>query len=158
MHIYSAHVVWNRGDELFVDNRFSRRHTLSFDGGIVLTGSSSPQVTRVPFSDPAAVDPEEMFVASLSSCHMLWFLYIAARRKFRVDSYSDRADGTMAPNRDGKLMMSTVTLRPEVAFSGESPPSDTEVIAMHHEAHAECFIANSVLTEVRCEPVLRPAG
>ena len=157
MHTYTAHILWNRGEQPFVDNRFSRRHTISFDGGTVLAGSSSPQITRVPFSDPSAVDPEETFVSSLSSCHMLWFLYIAASRKLCVDSYSDRAEGTMAKNQNGKLMMSVVTLRPDVMFSGEYLPSPAEVVAMHHEAHIECFIANSVLTEIRCEPVLRPA-
>jgi organic hydroperoxide reductase OsmC/OhrA len=157
MHTYTAHILWNRGEQPFVDNRFSRRHTISFDGGTVLAGSSSPYVTRVPFSDPSAVDPEETFVSSLSSCHMLWFLYIAASRKLCVDSYSDRAEGTMAKNQNGKLMMSVVTLRPDVVFSGEHLPSWAEVVAMHHEAHDECFIANSVLTEVRCEPVPRPA-
>jgi organic hydroperoxide reductase OsmC/OhrA len=154
VHTYTAHILWNRGEQPFVDNRFSRRHIISFDGGVVLPGSSSPHVTRVPFSDPSAVDPEETFVSSLSSCHMLWFLYIAASRKFRVDRYSDQADGAMEKNERGKLMMSVVTLRPDVSFSGEKLPTHAEVIAMHHEAHGECFIANSVLTEVRCEPVL----
>jgi organic hydroperoxide reductase OsmC/OhrA len=153
MHRYTAQVVWNRGEQPFVDNRFSRRHTISFDGGTTFAGSSSPHVTRVPFSDPSAADPEELFVASLSSCHMLWFLYIAASRKLRVDSYADRAEGTMEKNRNGKLAISIVTLRPEVAFSGPVLPPWSEVLALHDEAHANCFIANSVLTEVRCEPV-----
>ena len=157
MHTYTAHILWSRGEQPFVDNRFSRRHVIQFDGGAVLPGSSSPHVTRVPFSDPAAVDPEETLVCSLSSCHMLWFLYIAAARKFRVDSYSDQAEGLMEKNAKGKLFMSVVTLRPEVLFSGERIPTQEEFIAMHHEAHGECFIANSVLTEVRCEPVLRKA-
>lgn len=154
MSTHTAHILWNRGEEPFVDNRFSRRHTISFDGGAVLAASSSPHITRVPFSDPSAVDPEETFVSSLSSCHMLWFLYIAASRKICVDSYSDRAEGTLAQNREGKLMMSVVTLRPDVRFSGDVLPSPTEVIALHDEAHHACFIAQSVSTEVRCEPVL----
>jgi organic hydroperoxide reductase OsmC/OhrA len=154
MSTHTAHVQWHRGEEPFVDNRFSRRHTISFDGGAVLPGSSSPHITRVPFSDPSAVDPEETFVASLSSCHMLWFLYIAASRRIRVDSYSDRAEGTLAQNHGGRSMMSVVTLRPDVRFSGDRPPSPSDVIAMHDEAHHACFIANSVLTDVRCEPVL----
>jgi organic hydroperoxide reductase OsmC/OhrA len=114
-------------------------------------------VVRVPLSDPAAVDPEEAFVASLSSCHMLWFLSLAAARGFRVDRYADRAEGVMAKNARGKLFVSTVTLRPAVGCSGERLPSPEEFQALHHEAHAECFIANSVLTEVRCEPVLQTA-
>ncbi len=153
MQLYTAHILWRRGDQPFVDNRFGRLHTIAFDGGVVMPGSSSPHVTRVPFSDPAAVDPEEMFVSSLSSCHMLWFLYIAASREFCVDTYSDHAEGTMAKNADGRLMMSVVTLRPDVLFSGKRLPTRDETIAMHHQAHDECFIANSVLTEVRCEPV-----
>ncbi|WP_029001351.1 OsmC family protein [Azohydromonas australica] len=157
MHIYTAHVHWSRGDQDFLDNRYSRRHLIEFDGGAVLPGSSSPHVVRVPLSDPAAVDPEEGFVASLSSCHMLWFLSLAAGRGFRVDHYSDRAEGVMAKNARGKLFVSTVTLRPQVSFSGERLPSSEEFQALHHEAHEECFIANSVLTEVRCEPVLQPA-
>ncbi|NML16032.1 OsmC family protein [Azohydromonas caseinilytica] len=154
MHHYTAHVVWNRGDQDFLDNRYSRRHLIEFDGGAVLPGSSSPHVVRVPLSDPSAVDPEETFVASLSSCHMLWFLSIAAARGFRVDRYADRAEGVMEKNAQGKLYMSAVTLRPQVSFSGERLPGLEEFQAMHHEAHAECFIANSVLTRVRCEPVL----
>ncbi|WP_298235264.1 OsmC family protein [uncultured Azohydromonas sp.] len=155
MHTYTAHVHWSRGDQDFLDNRYSRRHLIEFDGGVVLPGSSSPHVVRVPLSDPAAVDPEESFVASLSSCHMLWFLSLAAARGFRVDRYADRAEGVMAKNARGKLYVSTVTLRPQVSFSGERLPSPEEFQALHHEAHEECFIANSVLTEVRCEPVLR---
>jgi organic hydroperoxide reductase OsmC/OhrA len=105
-------------------------------------------------SDASAVDPEEAFVASLSSCHMLWFLAIAAKRKFRVDRYFDAAVGTMGRNAEGREAMLTVTLRPEVLFSGEHLPTREELADMHHEAHDECFIANSVKTEVRCEPVI----
>lgn len=155
MHSCRAHIMWARGEQPFVDNRYSRRHLISFDGGLTIPGSASPQVVRAPYSDPAAVDPEEAFVASLSSCHMLWFLSIAAARRLRIDSYSDHAEGVMAKNARGKLAMTVVTLRPEVVFSGERSPGREEFLAMHHQAHEECFIANSVLTEVRCEPVLR---
>lgn len=155
MHAYTAHVLWKRDDQPFIDNRYSRKHIITFDGGVVLPGSSSPLAVKVPLSDPSAVDPEELFVSSLSSCHMLWFLSIAAARRFLVDSYSDGAEGTMAKNAKGKLAMAVVMLRPEVVFSGERQPTQEEFTAMHHEAHDECFIANSVLTEVRCEPVLR---
>jgi organic hydroperoxide reductase OsmC/OhrA len=152
MSEYSATVLWERGDARFVDNRYSRAHTWTFDGGAVVRGSSSPHVVRAPWSDPTAVDPEEAFVASLSSCHMLWFLSIAARAGFAVDRYEDRAIGTMAKNDAGRMMMTRVALRPRVRFSGERTPSREEMDAMHHEAHAECFIANSVRTEVVCEP------
>jgi organic hydroperoxide reductase OsmC/OhrA len=99
-----------------------------------------------------AVDPEEAFVASLASCHMLWFLSIAAKRGFGVERYRDEATGVMARNADGKLAVTLVTLRPAVTFFGDERPSQAEHEAMHHEAHDECFIASSVKTEVRCEP------
>lgn len=152
MSEYLAEVVWARGEQPFTDQRYSRRHLLRFDGGIEVPGSSSPHVVPVPFSDPAAIDPEEAFVASLASCHMLWFLSIAGRRGFTVDRYRDAAVGVMAKNAEGRLAMTVVTLRPEVAFSGDTLPSAADVDAMHHEAHDKCFIANSVKTEVRVEP------
>ncbi|WP_332774606.1 OsmC family protein [Polaromonas sp.] len=150
---YSAEILWQRGEQDFLGNRYSRRHLLRFDGGAEVAGSSSPHVVPVPMSDAAAVDPEEAFVASLSSCHMLWFLSIAAKRKFCVDRYADAAVGVMAKNAEGKTAMTVVTLRPEVQFSGERLPTREQIEQLHHEAHAECFIANSVKTEVRCEPV-----
>ena len=153
MASYTAHIVWERGDQDFLSGRYSRRHTMLFDGGTEVAGSSSPHVVPVPMSDPAAVDPEEAFVASLSSCHMLWFLSIAGKHKFCVDRYVDSAVGIMARNGDGKLAMTVVTLRPEVHFSGAIVPTREQILMLHHEAHDECFIANSVKTEVRCEPV-----
>ncbi len=154
MATYSADVVWARGDAAFTDNRYSRRHTLRFDGGAEVPASSSLDVVPLPFSDPSAVDPEEMLVAALSSCHMLWFLSIAAKRKFRVDKYADHASGEMTRNARGKEYISAVTLRPDVTFSGEKMPGNDEIAAMHHKAHEECFIANSVLATVIIEPVL----
>ena len=139
---HTATIRWQRGQQSFRDNRYSRAHTWTFDGGVVVPGSSSPHVVPVPGSDPHAVDPEEAFVASLSSCHMLWFLSIAAGRGFQVDEYVDEAVGTMARNADGKLAMTRVVLRPRVVFSGEPRPGRADIDAMHHEAHAECFIAN----------------
>ncbi|MBI3143900.1 MAG: OsmC family protein [Pseudogulbenkiania sp.] len=150
---YTAEVLWLRGEQDFLGNRYSRRHLLRFDGGVEVPGSSSPHVVPVPMSDTAAVDPEEAFVSSLSSCHMLWFLSIAAKRKFCVDRYFDAALGVMEKDAAGKMAMTVVTLRPEVTFSGERLPTREQLDAMHHEAHEECFIANSVKTEVRCEPV-----
>lgn len=154
MSSYSAEVSWQRHGEDFLGNRYSRRHLLRFDGGLEVPGSSSPHVVPLPMSDASALDPEEAFVASLSSCHMLWFLSIAAKRRFCVDSYLDKAEGVMAKNADGKLAMTVVTLRPAVSFSGERQPTREELDKLHHEAHEACFIANSVKTEVRCEPVL----
>jgi organic hydroperoxide reductase OsmC/OhrA len=156
MSEYHADVLWVRGPtDDFLANRYSRRHSLRFDGGAEVAGSSSPQVVPEPWSDAAAVDPEEAFVASLSSCHMLWFLSIAARRGFCVDRYADAAIGVMARNARGKLAMTQVTLRPEVAFSGAREPTHAELVALHEAAHDACYIANSVTTEVLCEPVIR---
>ena len=153
-HEYQAEVRWQRGErEAFTDQRYSRRHTLRFDGDVEVAGSASPAVVPLPMSDAAAVDPEELFVASLAACHMLWFLSIAAGQGFRADTYSDAARGVMAKNAAGRLAMTVVTLRPTVHFSGARVPTRQQIEAMHHEAHAECFIANSVKTEVRCEPM-----
>ena len=155
MSEYTAEVSWLRGPtESFLDNRYSRRHLMRFDGGIEVPGSSAVSSVPLPMSDPNAVDPEEAFVASLSSCHMLWFLSIAARRKFVVDRYVDNAIGVMTKNAQGKMAMTRVTLRPEVRFSGEHQPSREELDQLHHKAHKECFIANSVKTLVLCEPII----
>ncbi len=150
MSDYQARVEWQRNGAAFTDNCYSRGHLLRFDGGLTVAGSSSPSV--VPMSVEAAVDPEEAFVASLSSCHMLWFLSIAAKRGFVVESYVDDARGILAKDERGKLSMTLVTLRPLVRFAGEKRPQAHDVSSMHDEAHEECFIANSVKTEVRCEP------
>lgn len=156
MSHYSARILWSRGDQAFTDRRYSRAHRIRFDGGIDLAASSSPQVVPLPFSDAAAVDPEELFVASLSSCHMLWFLDLACRAGWCIDSYDDDALGTMARDDQGRLAMTEVVLRPAVAFAGERRPDDAEVARLHHAAHEACFIASSVRSEVRVEP--RPAN
>ena len=153
MSEYSARISWCCDGTKFLDNVYSRRHLIVFDGGVVLPASSSPHVVPTPMSDESAVDPEEMFVASLSSCHMLWFLTMALKRKFSVESYSDDAIGVMEKNESGKMVMSVVTLRPKVVFSGELKPTKEQLEMLHHRAHEECFIANSVTTEVKCEPV-----
>lgn len=150
---YTAQILWQRDGHDFVGNRYSRRHLIRFDGGAEVAGSSSPHVVPVPQSDPAGVDPEEAFVASLSSCHMLWFLSIAARSGFCVDHYTDNAQGVMARNATGKMAMTLVTLRPVALFSGAKQPTREQIDELHHKAHEECFIANSVTTELRCEPV-----
>ncbi len=152
-HHYTAEIRWARGEAVFTDNRYSREHSWRFDGGIEVRASSSPQVVRVPFSLEAAVDPEEAFVAALSSCHMLSFLYLVAKRGFRADSYIDVASGTLSRNSAGKLAMTSVTLHPKVAFSGDERPARAELDELHHQAHEDCFIASSVRTDVRCEPV-----
>lgn len=150
---FTLELCWERGEQPFIDGRYSRRHRLRFDGELEVPGSSSPHVVPVPLSDPAAMDPEEAFVASLSSCHMLWFLAIARKYGFRVDGYQDTPLGRMGHNADGKTAMTLVLLRPAVRFSGDRLPSPEELRHMHHEAHEACYIANSVLTEVQCDPV-----
>jgi organic hydroperoxide reductase OsmC/OhrA len=153
--IYTARTIWQRApEESFTDNRYSRRHRLVFDGGAEWVGSSSPGVVPLPFSDASAVDPEEAFVSSLSSCHMLWFLSLAAEKGFTVDHYDDAAEGVMARNAQRQMVMSTVTLRPRVSFSGRTRPTAEQFQALHHDAHAQCFIANSVKTDVRCEAAM----
>jgi pimeloyl-ACP methyl ester carboxylesterase/organic hydroperoxide reductase OsmC/OhrA len=153
MSEYTATIRWQRGEQVFTDNRYSRTHRWRFDGGAEIPGSAAPSVVPPPRSDPAAVDPEEAFVASLSSCHMLWFLTLAAKQGFRVDSYEDQAGGVLAKDASGRMAMTRVTLRPQVRFSGDKLPSAADIDALHHEAHEKCFIANSVKTEVRIEPV-----
>lgn len=147
-----ATIAWKRNNAVFTDNKYSRAHEWKFDGGAVVRASSSPHVVRVPMSDVSAVDPEEAFVASLSSCHMLWFLSLAAVRGFTVDEYEDQAVGVLAKDETGKAAMTKVTLRPKVKFAGE-PPTPEQLDELHHKAHEECFIASSVKTDVRCEPV-----
>ncbi len=157
MATHTAEVIWSRSDEQkFVDGCYSRKHILRFDGGVEVPGSASPHVVSLPYTVTNAVDPEEAFVSSLSSCHMLWFLSIAANQGFVVDHYHDMAEGVMEKNSHGKFMLSVVTLRPAVTFSGERQPTVAELARLHHQAHEECFIANSVRTEVRCEP--RPSA
>lgn len=153
MSQYTAVVSWDRNGAVFTDNRYSRGHRWRFDGGIEVPASASPHIVPLPRSVEAAVDPEEALVASLSSCHMLFFLAIAAKRGLLVDSYRDEAVGILEPDKAGRRWLSRVTLQPRVTFGGERQPAQDEVLAIHHEAHEECFIARSVRTDVRCEPV-----
>ena len=150
---FTAQIHWQRQGAVFTDKRYSRGHAWHFDGGVSVPASSSPQAVKLPYSVAAAVDPEEAFVASISSCHMLWFLDFAARAGWVVDDYRDDARGVMTPNAQGRPWVSLVTLRPAVRFAGESLPDVAEVTRLHHSAHEECFIANSVRSVVRVEPV-----
>jgi len=147
-HLYRATVKWTRGDAVFTDQRYSRGHAWSFDGGIEVPASSSPLSVRLPYSVAEAVDPEEAFVAAVSSCHMLTFLYVAAKEGFVVDSYSDEAVGEMTKNEHGKLWVSKVTLAPAIAFTGTKNPTAEQLEHLHHLAHEECYIANSVRSEI----------
>jgi organic hydroperoxide reductase OsmC/OhrA len=147
-HEYKATVRWTRDGAAFTDQKYSRGHVWRFDGGVEVPASSAPTSVPLPYSRADAVDPEEAFVASLSSCHMLFFLFLAAKAGFVVDSYEDHALGVMTKNERGKLFVSRVTLNPRIGFSGQAQPSPEDVADLHHRSHEECFIANSVLTEV----------
>jgi organic hydroperoxide reductase OsmC/OhrA len=151
-HRYGATVSWQRGaGERFTDNRYSRAHQWRFDGGVVVPASSSPLVVPLPLSVAANVDPEEAFVAALSSCHMLFFLSHAARAGFVVESYEDAAAGSMGADARGRVAMLKVVLRPRIVFSGDMRPTAGELEALHHRSHEDCFLANSVRTEVVVE-------
>lgn len=151
MSAHTATIQWQRGDAAFSDGRYSRRHAWQFDGGAVVAASPSPHVVPAPWSDPAAVDPEEAFVAAIASCHMLWFLSLAAEGGFVVDRYEDAAAGTMARIAPGRQAITEVVLRPRIAFAGEHVPTAAEVEALHEAAHDRCFIANSVKTAIHVE-------
>lgn len=155
---HTATVDWHRGSDDFLDRRYSRAHTWRFDGGAVVPGSSSPHVVPLPYSDAAAVDPEEAYVAALSSCHMLWFLDLACRAGLRVNSYTDAAVGTMAKDAQGRLVVAHVQLRPVTRFDAAHAPGAAQLAELHHQAHEACFLANSVKTQIDCAPVLEVEG
>ncbi len=149
--VYTATVSWSRGDQPFKDGKYSRAHTISFDGGISIAGSSAPSVVRPPLSREDAADPEEMLVAALSMCHMLFFLDFARRGGFVVDDYVDTAEGVMGPDDRGRTAVTRVTLKPKIGWSGDFLPSAADVSMLHHKAHETCFIANSFRGEVVVE-------
>jgi organic hydroperoxide reductase OsmC/OhrA len=148
MPSHTAKISWTRTSPDFLKGQYSREHTWAFDGGLVVPASPSPSNVREPFSNPKFVDPEEAYVASISSCHMLGFLYLAYKQGFQVDGYQDEAIGTVAMNEKGVPWVSTVMLRPRVTYSGDKLPSAAEIEHLHHMAHEQCFIANSIRTEV----------
>lgn len=147
-HIATVH--WQRDQQVFIDSRYSRAHQWQFDGGVSVAASSSPDVVPLPYSVEENVDPEEAFIASLSSCHMLFFLSIAAKKRWCVDQYIDQAYGEMGQNAAGKQAMLSVVLRPSVKFAGDAP-SDAQIAKAHHQAHDLCFLANSVNCEIVIE-------
>jgi organic hydroperoxide reductase OsmC/OhrA len=151
--VHVATVRWELAGADFASRRYSRAHTWRFDGGAVVAASSSPHVVPLPMSDAEAVDPEEAYVAALSSCHMLWFLDFASRAGWIVEAYEDAAEGRMGRDAAGRLVVDLVTLRPRTRFAGERAPDAAALAALHHQAHAACFLANSVRSEIRCEPV-----
>ncbi len=151
MHKYEAKISWSRNGAKFTDNHYSRAHQWSFDGGITVPASASPLVVRLPFSVAEAVDPEEALVAAASSCHMLSFLFLAAKQGLVVESYVDEPFGVMEKNEKGKIAFSRIILRPKIQFSAEKLPSPAELDALHHTAHEECYIANSLKCEIVVE-------
>lgn len=149
MSQYCAKIIWQRADnENFFDNKYSRAHQWQFDGGLIVPASASPTIVPLPYSVAENVDPEEAFVAALSSCHMLFFLSIAEKKGFMVNSYIDNAIGEMGKNHLNKTAMTKVALHPVVTFEGNRQPTKAELEHIHHQAHELCFIANSVTTEV----------
>jgi organic hydroperoxide reductase OsmC/OhrA len=148
MATYTANLIWTRDDAVFTDGQYSRAHEIAFDGGVTMPASSSPHVVKLPLSREDAVDPEEMFVASLSSCHMLFFLDFSRRAGFVIDAYSDQAEGVMGKDGRGRIAMTQVKLNPIVIWAGEKQPTPEEVRELHHKAHEACFIANSFRGDV----------
>ncbi|MCV0414205.1 MAG: OsmC family protein [Brevundimonas sp.] len=143
MSAHGAIIEWKRGDQPFIDKRYSRAHIWTFDGGAVVRGSSAPASVPLPMSDATAVDPEEAMIASLSSCHMLWFLAFAANARLTLDSYRDEASGELDKDEAGKRYLARVTLRPVTTFTGRQP-DQAELDALHHAAHEHCEMAHSV--------------
>ena len=152
MSTYTATIRWNRKDEGdFTKGQYSRAHSWEFDGGLTVPASPSPHIVPAPWNDPSGVDPEEAFVASLSSCHMLFFVDFARRAGFVVDSYVDESEGVLEKRADGRMAMTRVTLHPRVSWAGDQP-DEAAIADLHHRAHEACFIANSVNTEVKVQP------
>ena len=148
MSEHKATIKWQRTSPDFLKGRYSREHTWTFDGGTTVPASPSPHVVPAPWSNPACVDPEEAFVAAISSCHMLTFLYLAAKQGFQIDSYEDEAVGMMANSEKGVPWVSLVTLNPNIVFSGDKMPAPADVERLNHQAHEQCYIANSVKTAI----------
>jgi organic hydroperoxide reductase OsmC/OhrA len=147
---YTASVFWKKKDtESFTDNKYSRKHTWAFDGGTEVSASSSPQVVPTPMSDATAVDPEEAYVAAISSCHMLFFLSIAASSNYIIETYEDNAEGVMSKNENGQMVMADIILKPKIIFSGPNIPSAEQINSLHDAAHKKCYLANSVKTKIK---------
>jgi organic hydroperoxide reductase OsmC/OhrA len=148
MSEHKATISWKCTSPDFLGGKYSREHTWKFDGGLTMPASPSPSVVPVPYSNPAHVDPEEAFVAAISSCHMLTFLFLACQQGFCVGSYHDDAVGVMTKNQKGAPWVSSVVLHPQIAYNGDKLPTPLDEDHLHHLAHEQCFIANSIKTEV----------
>jgi len=152
MSEYKATIKWQRTGPDFLKGRYSREHVWTFDGGVTVPASASPHVVPAPWSNPACVDPEEAFVAAISSCHMLTFLWLASKQGFQIDSYEDEAVGVMANDEKGVPWVRLVTLNPKIVFSRDKLPAPADQTQLHHLAHQQCYIANSVKTEIAVHP------
>ena len=148
MSEHRASIAWKLIGPSFRKGHFSREHTWSFDGGVTVPASPSPTVIPAPWANPAGVDPEEAFVASIASCHMLTFLWVASRQGFEVERYDDDAVGVLTKNEQRIPWVSAVTLNPRIVYAGDKRPTPEEEAQLHHAAHEQCFIANSVKTEI----------
>lgn len=148
MSEHKATIRWKRTSEEFLKGKYSREHAWTFDGGLTVPASPSPSVVPAPWSNPANVDPEEAFVAAISSCHMLTYLYVASKQGFQLDSYDDEAVGTITKHESGVPWVSSVTLHPRIVYSGAKLPTAADEERLHHLSHEQCFIANSVKTSV----------
>ena len=150
MHQFFATVAWQRDGQDFAGQRYSRGHEWQFDGGLTVAASSSPLSVPLPMSVAENIDPEEALVAATSSCHMLFFLSLAAQRGFVIDDYRDAAIGELGKNAAGRLAMTRIVLRPRIVFSGAAPPPEA-LAALHHDSHERCYIANSLTADVIVE-------
>lgn len=148
MSEHGAPIQWKPVRADFLKGKYSREHTWRFDGGVTVPAAPPPSVVPPPYSNPASVDPEEAFVAFISSCHMLTYLFVAPRGGFQVDSYEDEAVGVLTKNEHGVPWVSAVTLSPRISYGGERCPSPADEERLHHAAHEQCFIANSIKTAV----------
>ena len=155
---FEARLEWQRNGQQFTDQKYSRAHEWIFDGGLRVPASSSPLSVPLPMSNADNVDPEEALVAAVSSCHMLFFLSIAAQRGHTVESYIDNAMGLLEKDATGRMAMTNITLRPDIVFAGVAWPSEEEIAKIHHDAHEKCYIANSLKTEITVEPAIEPEG
>ena len=151
MSEHKAIISWKSTGPDFLKGKYSREHTWTFDGGMTLAASPSPSVVPAPYSNPSHVDPEEAFVAAVSSCHMLTFVYLASRQGFQVDSYVDEAVGFVTKNEGGVPWVSSIRLKPQISYAGEKLPTRGDEEKLHHLAHEQCFIANSVKTSITVE-------
>ncbi|PKD44150.1 OsmC family protein [Rhodohalobacter barkolensis] len=154
MSNYIATIRWNRNGAAFSDQKYQRLHTWSFENGMTMNAAASPNIVPETCTDSSVIDPEEAFTASVASCHMLWFLSIAAGRGYIVNQYSDPAEGVLEKNSEGKMAMTKVIIRPTVAFDSENAPDENDFIKMHQVAHSKCFIANSIKSEIEIIPKL----